>query len=826
MQQIGDLFLNRSSPDAYLFGVYNPWLVILSILVAIFTSSMAMQIAGMAGTGENSWQRRAAIATGSFALGGGIWAMHYIGMLALLLCTRVDYAPAPTILSMLPALGASAVALHMLARQRITARQLIASGVLVGAGIGAMHYSGMSAMEMTAKLRYDPWAFALSILVAVVLAMPALWVRFGLRKWGRMSPAWSVAISGIVMGLAISGMHYTGMWAARFIGTPTTALQPAMGASFIAPTIAFFTVVLTILVVGVNGAIRYRQLYHQSQFNESRLQAILDTAVDGIITVDSGGIVQSLNRSIEGLFGWHPTEVIGEHIRMLIPEFDVTQHDAFQRGRLLKDPAQVHSVGKEVIGKCKDGMLTPVRLAFGKVTLLERSLFVGIISDISERKSAEEKINFIAFHDNLTELPNRILLQDRFEQAMEHARREKSKVGLLFFDLDHFRTINDSLGHAVGDALIKAVAERLKDCVRASDTISRHGGDEFLVILQNIPDAEVAAPILAKIVDQLMQPYEIEGLELHTSVSIGVAIYPDDGMDFDTIMKKADMAMYRAKDAGRNTFRLFDEQMNVDVVEQLKMRNGLRRALENNEFVLHYQPQIDLATGKLIGAEALIRWAHPEHGLIYPGRFIQVAEDSGLIVQIGEWVLREACRQAVEWHQAGIHNLVMAVNFSAVQFKRSDLVHLVSSVLNESGIAPALLELELTESILIADTENMLATVRRLKQLGVKLSIDDFGTGYSSLSYLKRFAVDKLKVDQSFVRDLATDEDDAVIVGAIIQMAKSLGLATIAEGVENAETLSLIKALGCEEAQGYHFAKPMPAADFPVYALGLPYKFG
>ena len=436
---------------------------------------------------------------------------------------------------------------------------------------------------------------------------------------------------------------------------------------------------------------------------------------------------------------------------------------------------------------------------------------------LRERQAAEEKIEFIALHDSLTGLPNQQLAEDRFGQAIAYADREHAKVGLLFIDLDNFKTINDSLGHGVGDGLIREVATRLRDCVRDTDTISRRGGDEFLVVLPDLPEPDATAPILVKLMERLLDPMDIAGHELQTSASVGVAIYPDDGRDFDTLMKKAETAMYRAKEAGRNTYRFFDAQMNVEAVEQLSLRNGLRRALERGEFVLHYQPQLELKDNRLIGVEALIRWNHPELGMIPPGRFISIAEESGLIVPISEWVLREACRQATAWARAGMAGLVVAVNVSGVHFKRGDLEQSVIAALEESGLDPSLLELELTESILISNTEGVLATVKRLKQLGVKLSIDDFGTGYSSLSYLKRFEVDKLKIDQSFIRDLDSDPEDAAIVRAIIQMARSLGLTTIAEGVENEATLARLRLFNCDEAQGYHFARPMPAEELATW---------
>jgi diguanylate cyclase (GGDEF)-like protein len=443
--------------------------------------------------------------------------------------------------------------------------------------------------------------------------------------------------------------------------------------------------------------------------------------------------------------------------------------------------------------------------------------YIYIFSDISERKEAQKRIEYLAHHDPLTGLPNRLLLCDRVAQAQAQAHRMQSRVALMFLDLDRFKTINDSLGHPVGDALLKEVVERLKGCVRESDTISRQGGDEFIILLNDVRDGEAIARVADKIHQRMADPIVLGSHTLSTSFSIGIAIYPDDGSDFDTLLQKADTAMYHAKEAGRNSHRFFTEQMNRQVVEHLSLETSLRRALENKEFVLHYQPQMDLGEGRIIGVEALIRWNSPEHGLISPARFIPVAEDSGLIVPIGAWVLSEACRQARAWQDAGLPPIVVAVNLSAVQFKRPELVNTVINALVLSDLDSQWLELELTESILIQDAEATLDTVRRLKSLGIKLSVDDFGTGYSSLTYLKRFAVDKLKIDQSFVRDLVTDSDDAAIVRAIIQMARSLKLKTIAEGVETEEQANRLRLSHCDEIQGYWFAKPMPAAEMEEF---------
>lgn len=454
-----------------------------------------------------------------------------------------------------------------------------------------------------------------------------------------------------------------------------------------------------------------------------------------------------------------------------------------------------------------------------------RAIFVASVREpyrrlevaIAERQAAENRVEYLAYHDALTGLPNRMLLQDRLEQAMVWAGRSGTKVALLFLDLDNFKAINDSLGHAASDDLLKTLAANLKASLRNTDTISRQSGDEFVMVLSGLDNREECTLPLAQIMEGIQAPIHLGDTEIALSASIGIALYPDDGQTFDALLQKAETAMYTAKEAGRNAYRFFDESMSTEAVANLALRNGLRRALEQNQFVLHYQPQIDLASGAVIGVEALIRWQHPDLGLLAPGRFIAVAEDSGLIVPMGEWVIEEACRQGARWRRAGLPPLVVAVNLSAIQFRRGNVEQTVMRALEASGLPPEWLELELTESILLQGTDSVFAIVRELKRHGVKFSIDDFGTGYSSLSYLKRFAVDKLKIDQSFVRDLAPDSDDAAIIRAIVQMAHSLGLRTIAEGVETEDTLELLRRFGCDEAQGYHFARPMPAEAINAY---------
>jgi diguanylate cyclase (GGDEF)-like protein len=455
-----------------------------------------------------------------------------------------------------------------------------------------------------------------------------------------------------------------------------------------------------------------------------------------------------------------------------------------------------------------------------------RLRMMATFSDVTERRKAQERIEFLAYHDPLTGLPNRLLLRDRMLQAVARSERMHTRIALMFLDLDRFKQINDSLGHPAGDALLKAIAERLKGCVRESDTISRQGGDEFVIMLHEVRDMEAAARIARSILQIMERPFRVDDHELITSFSIGIALFPDDGRDFDVLLRKADAAMYDAKGAGRNNLRFFTEQMNRRAAERMSLEMQLRQALEKGEFILHYQPQLDLRKRIIVGAEALVRWNSPENGLVPPARFIPVAEESGLIVRLGEWVLREACCQAKAWQDAGLPPLTVAVNLSTLQFRQPNLVDTVIDALMLSGLEARHLELELTESILLQDTKAVLEVVRHLKALELKLSIDDFGTGYSSLAYLKHFAIDKLKIDQSFVRDLLTDPDNVAIVRAIIRMARSLKLKTIAEGVESEALSTFLSRCHCDEIQGYWLARPMPADEFEAFVRDYPGKSG
>ena len=551
--------------------------------------------------------------------------------------------------------------------------------------------------------------------------------------------------------------------------------------------------------------------YRNLQTNERDFRSLAEHSPDLISRVDPTGRYLYVSPAVSALTKLQPESFIGRFIGMTIDEPSSKRLRDAVRTAVDTGKVQVCEVYRKVDGlkRFVEYRLAPEFDADGKVASV---LCIG--RDLTELKAAEQKLAFLAHHDPLTQLPNRLLLRDRFEQAIAAAQRKHARVAMMFLDLDNFKEINDSLGHAIGDQVLVGVVERLRSCVRATDTVSREGGDEFVVLLTDVGDFDGAARVALQILAAIEQPFQIDGNPLHATVSIGISLYPADGKDFETLRKNSDVALFHAKDSGRNTYRFFDEEMNREAISRLQTQANLRSALKNDEFRLYYQPQIRLSDGRVVGAEALIRWQRPNGDLVAPGKFIPAAEQSGLIIPIGQWVLNEACRQAVEWRKAGLPDLVVSVNLSAVQFRRGNLLQAVPMALKRSGLPPELLELELTESVLLHDTEAALETLRALKKIGVKLAIDDFGTGYSSLSYIKRLAVHKLKIDGSFVRGLGESIEDAAIVRAIIQLGHTLELEVVAEGVESDAQLKFLKENGCDQVQGYRVGRPVPPEEF------------
>jgi len=527
---------------------------------------------------------------------------------------------------------------------------------------------------------------------------------------------------------------------------------------------------------------------------------------------------QYANSFLLQLFGYGAAEMVG-HLGLLdivAPEDHACVHQQMQ-------VADDRLRSCELTARRKDGSTFPMLLRASLVQADGALTVIGTVLDISAQRAAEQRIRELADYDVLTGLPNRRLLRERFVQLQAAADREHSAIAVIFLDLDHFKRVNDSLGHSVGDELLVEVAHRLDSVVRRVDTLARLGGDEFIFAMPGFHTA-AAAEVARRLIDVFARHFEVAGHELTVTPSLGISIYPHDGADLETLLRNADTAMYQAKATGRNAFQFYASEMNTATLERLLMESSLRRALQQNEFILYYQPLVDLQSGEIVGAEALIRWQHPELGLILPDRFIPIAEETGLINPIGDWVLCEACQQAQAWAAAGLPPLNMAVNVAPEQFRQSGFVEMVAGALAASGLEASRLELELTERTVMHDAELNLGTMSALHRMRVELSLDDFGTGYSSLAYLKRFPVGKLKIDRSFVNDLETDPDDWAIASTILSMGRSLRLQVLAEGVETPEQLRQLRKMGCDMAQGFLFSRPLLADDLAELLLRQPFK--
>ena len=550
----------------------------------------------------------------------------------------------------------------------------------------------------------------------------------------------------------------------------------------------------------------------KAQTEMLKLSSALTHAADSVMVTNREGVIEYVNPAFETITGFNREEVIGKTPDMLRsdeqdPEVFAAMWKAIERGEVFRC---------ELINRRKDGgvyheekTITPLKDAHGRITH-----FIATGVDISERIQAKEKLEYMAHHDAVTGLPNRVRLMERIEQALSRGRRDNRSVGVMFIDLDGFKAINDTVGHHFGDRFLGEVAARLQNTVRDHDTVARLGGDEFAIVLESMQSMSDIGKVARKVLRELSLPFLVDGREMYVTGSIGIARFPGDGTDVHTLLRKADSAMYRAKQVGKNTYRFYSEVEGEEDTARLKLEQELRRAVERREFVVYYQPQVSIDTSEVVGVEALLRWQHPEEGIVGPKRFIPLLEETGLIVEVGDWVLREVCRHAVGWQSLGLPPVRIAVNFSSRQFAKRDLVGDVARILDETGLDPKRLNIEITEGTLATKIESTIKTLEKLNALGITISVDDFGVGYSSLNYLKRFPIHKLKIDQSFVRDVTSDGNDAAIASAIIALAHKLNLEVIGEGVETLEQLFFLSRQGCHEVQGHLISPPLSNADY------------
>ncbi len=652
---------------------------------------------------------------------------------------------------------------------------------------------------------------AMELAAHFVFVVFAIWFVFGYAPAIRYQPLyilfipviWSAVRRGVSGAVLTTFAICAGMTVAAWITQAPRGSLPRL-------QLAMLTLGVTGLCLG--AVVSERETVESAiRASERRYRLLFERNLAGVFRSTFEGRVLECNPAAAQILGYESAQnALGVSIASLYFS------PADRRALLKRLKAEKAITNREIRLRRKDGSPIWVMLNLSVVEddLQGVEVIEGTLVDITERKVAEEQVQSLAYYDALTGLPNRALLQDRLTQALASARRQNSKVALLFIDLDRFKMINDSLGHSIGDLLLESVAERLKSVIREQDTVARLGGDEFVIVLTHMKDAPDVAVAAERCMDRMTAGFVIQGHALGIGCSIGISMFPDHGGDTETLIKHADAAMYRAKEVGRNNFQFFTSEMNQQAMERLTLENGLRQALERKELFLVYQPQMEIGTGRISGCEALLRWQHPELGLVPPDRFIRIAENSGLIIPIGQWVLETACSQVQQWLKTGIPQRPVAVNVSAVQFRYEGFCDLVRRVLRNTGLSAQYLELELTESVLLSNEDVTQSVLRDLKSMGVGLAIDDFGTGYSSLGYLKRLPVTKLKIARPFVRDVATDPDDAAIAVAIINVAKSLNLKVIAEGVEEEAQMSFLRAHGCDEIQGYYFSRPLRPEDF------------
>jgi diguanylate cyclase (GGDEF)-like protein/PAS domain S-box-containing protein len=820
--------------------------VALSVLVAVVGSFTALAHASRMrhtqGKSAFVW-----MLLGGITLGMAIWSMHFIGMLAFHLPIPLGYDLTLTLLSALPAIAAALLGFYVLRTSVVSNTRIFLVSLIMGVGISTMHYTGMAALKLMPAVEYNSNIYALSILFAVVASWFALLMMYGGDKV-KLPEYIRFGLGSLVMGFAISGMHYTSMQGMTINPVSICAAGVVRIDSEILAIIVSLASLLwfgggilaavfdqriarqntqallnlqqahSILEKSANNLAA--SMLHDLRESEKKMRSVVEGALDCIVMMDENGNIVEFNPAAELTFGYKRDNVIGKSLAsVIIPGNARRGHtEGFSRFSITGKSTML---GKriELNAMRADGSEFPIELAITAFDWTGSRMMVGFIRDITERKKAELEINDLAFYDPLTKLPNRRLLRERLQTKLSAERDLKSFSAILFIDLDNFKILNDTRGHDVGDLLLIEVSVRLKSCVRAEDTVARLGGDEFVVILEQLSGDIEQATAQAELVGEMIRKelgrlYLIKDFDHYSTPSIGINMFHGEEMSVDELLKRADTAMYQAKQAGRNAVRFFDPAMQAALEARSKLEDDLRFALESDQLKLLLQMQVN-ESNQIIGAEALIRWEHPEQGLIYPSQFVPFAEESLLILPIGQWVLETACAQLMEWQSNPMmQDLNIAINVSARQFRQADFVEQIRSTLAKFDILPSKLKLELTESLVFDNIADSIKKMRELRAIGIQFAMDDFGTGYASLIYLKSLPLSQIKIDRSFVRDIAIDRDDEIIVQTIISMAHNLGLEVIAEGVETIEQLEFLRKSGCKAFQGHLFGKAISQKEF------------
>ncbi|WP_311764832.1 EAL domain-containing protein [Paenibacillus agricola] len=787
-------------------------LVLISYIIALAACYSALDLAGRINKAKGL-ARRLWLVYGAASMGLGIWSMHFIGMLAITLPMEIGYHVDLVVLSVFLAIIASYIALFFVGRNELGVKQLLIGGITMASGISGMHYVGMAAMMVNTS--YKPMLVILSIAVATATSIAALWLLFRFRNdESRYAVLYKLG-SGMLMGAAITGMHYIGMTAAQFHSVEQSMNLPDMEIKqgILAYIIAGGTIVaLSITLFGITMNKRLTQKDSAIVENERWYRSLYENNSMAIVSVDINGTIISINPAVTQITGLQEADFINKHVStigLLVSEelrdqTKATYYKSFEEKPQYYETTYINSEG------------THIELSFINVPVEIEGKLVGnhiIAKDITEDKRSKEIIQNLAYHDELTGLPNRRMFNQLLTQTIAATAGTPLRFAMMVLDIDRFKLINDSLGHTYGDMFLKEMSERIVESIAPYRvTLARLGGDEFTLICDNCYGEDEVMEIAEQVVKVIQLPYQLKEHDFYVTASIGIAIYPDHGEEPVQLLKNADTAMYEVKKKGKNGFGLFSRHLDEELLQKVEMEINLRKAIEHNEFVLYYQPQIRPIDSRMIGMEALVRWKHPTKGMLPPGMFISIAEETGMIYELGTWVLREACRQMREWHDAGGPLIPVSVNLSSQQFHQTNLVAYIRKILDETGLDPQYLELEITEGMMM-DASVSTVILNELTALGIRISLDDFGKGYSSLSYLKLFPIHKLKIDRSFISDITNNDSDKAIVATIIAMAKHLNLEVIAEGIETKDQLDILMANECKEIQGFYYSRPLSAAD-------------